>query len=463
MKVIGPRGYTILKEDYSNAFITNLKKELTVKPFVSQDYSAPSPPFPVYCESKRKLYMPRFFGINSFGNPDMSKLNDGVEIDIEFKGKLRPIQLPIIDTYMKYKSGIVSVPCGYGKTVLALDIIARLKVKTLVIVHKEFLMNQWKERIEQFLPDARVGRIQSNKVKVKDKDIVLGMLQSISMIDYPEETFSEFGFVIYDECHHLGAEIFSRALLKTGFKYLLGLSATPKRSDGLSKVFQWYLGKIVYSIKREPEKVKVKIIEYYNKDNSYSKEVLNQMGKPNSATMINNITQFEPRLKLLMGQIFECLKDGRKILVLSDRRDHLKDIFYQMSLQEEFTYGFYLGGMKQSELQETETKDVILGTFTMASEGFDCKYPLNTIILSSPKTNIEQAVGRILREEESKRKKIPLVIDIADNFSVFARQKLKRIKYYKKNKYTIEKYDENNVKIMEQPPQTCEKELTFLD
>ena len=96
-----------------------------------------------------------------------------------------------------------------------------------------------------------------------------------------------------------------------------------------------------------------------------------------------------------------------------------------MSLQEKYTYGFYLGGMKQSELEKTEEKDVILGTFTMASEGFDCKYPLNTIILGSPKTNIEQAVGRILREEESKRKKIPLVIDIADNFSVFARQKLK--------------------------------------
>ena len=96
-------------------------------------------------------------------------------------------------------------------------------------------MNQWKERIEQFLPDARVGRIQSNKVKVKDKDIVLGMLQSISMIDYPEETFNEFGFVIYDECHHLGAEIFSRALLKTGFKYLLGLSATSKDPMDLVK------------------------------------------------------------------------------------------------------------------------------------------------------------------------------------------------------------------------------------
>ena len=253
-----------------------------------------------------------FFGINNFGEPDIDKLPQGVSIDIDFKGSLRPIQLPIVDAYMKEKSGIISVPCGYGKTVLALDIIAKLKVKTLVIVHKEFLLNQWKERIEQFLPDARVGRIQSNKIKVKDKDIVLGMLQSISMIDYPEETFNDFGFVIYDECHHLGAEIFSRALLKTGFKYLLGLSATPKRGDGLSKVFEWYLGRIVYSIKRQPEKVKVKIIEYYNEDESYSKEKLNQMGKPNSATMINNITSFEPRLKVLMKEVFDCLKMGVK-------------------------------------------------------------------------------------------------------------------------------------------------------
>ena len=100
------------------------------------------------------------------------------EIDIEFKGKLRPIQLPIIDAYMKYKSGIVSVPCGYGKTVLALDIIARLKVKTLVIVHKEFLMNQWKERIEQFVPDAKVGRIQRKNIVTDGGDIVIGVLQS---------------------------------------------------------------------------------------------------------------------------------------------------------------------------------------------------------------------------------------------------------------------------------------------
>ena len=135
-----------------------------------------------------------------------------------------------------------------------------------------------------------------------------------------------------------------------------------------------------------------------------------------------------------------------------------------MSKQEKYTCGFYLGGMKQSELQETEEKDVILGTFTMASEGFDCKYPLNTIILGSPKTNIEQAVGRILREEAHKRKKVPLVIDIADKFSVFSRQAQKRIKYYNKNKYDIEKYDKNGVLIEEKvKKKEEEKELDFLD
>ena len=109
----------------------------------------------------------------------------------------------------EYGGGIISVPCGYGKTVIALYIAAKLNLKTLVVVHKEFLVNQWKERIEQFIPDAEIGRIQSKIVKSQNKDIVIGMLQSISMIDYDDDLFNDFGLVIYDECHHLGAEVFS--------------------------------------------------------------------------------------------------------------------------------------------------------------------------------------------------------------------------------------------------------------
>ena len=198
----------------------------------------------------------------------------------------------------------------------------------------------------------------------------------------------------------------------------------------------------------------VHLYRYYSEHKAYSNEVLNFMGKLNMAQMINNITAFTPRINL----VFDCLKrhlaEGRKILVLSDRKNHLaaiKEIFenYAFSHEDEFPYtvGYYLGGMKQAELEKTEKDNVILGTFAMASEGFDCREPLDTIILASPKTSIEQAVGRILRQEEKDRKFIPLVIDIVDCFSTFERQALKRIKFYKANEYKIHVFNEKGESI----------------
>ena len=163
----------------------------------------------------------------------------GLDIDIKFSSELRDKQKPVVKKFIKEAKekggGIISVPCGFGKTVLSLYLISKLKKKTIVIVHKEFLMNQWEERIQYFLPDAKIGKLQGDVIKIKDCDIVLGMLQSISMRDYDLELFSDFGFVIYDECHHLGAEVFSKSLSKVTCKYTLGLSATPDRSDGLTK------------------------------------------------------------------------------------------------------------------------------------------------------------------------------------------------------------------------------------
>lgn len=446
MTSLGKRGYSILKESLSSHELNDLRRNLTVKPFIHKDFNQDAVPFPVYCESKRKIYLPKFYGIKKYGKPENTKIDSGTEIDVDFPLSLKEKQVPIVDTYLKAAhedgGGIISVPCGYGKTVIGLYLAHKLKVKTLVVVHKEFLVNQWKERIAQFLPNAKVGKIQSNVINTKDKDIVIGMLQSISMKEYDESVFSDFGFVIYDECHHLGAEVFSKALLKTSCKYTLGLSATPKRNDGLSKVFEWYLGPMVYSIKkRDLEEVNVKLITYINTDPLYSKEVCGYNNKANSPAMINNICEYEPRTVMIVNEIFVCLKEKRKILVLSDRRNHLKKIKELLDKQDTYTSGYYLGGMKPKELEETEEKDVILGTFTMASEGFDCKYPLNTIFLSSPKSNIEQAVGRILRQDPNKRSHIPLVVDIIDNFSLFSRQATKREKFYLKNKYIITKYE----------------------
>ena len=450
---LGKRGYTILKEELSSSEIMKIRKDLTVQAFVNQSYGTKSNPFPIYCESKRKLYIPRYYGINNFGIPKLNKLQDGESIDIEFIHSLKPKQIPIVNKFIEVAKdiggGIISVPCGYGKTVIALYLIAKLGLKALVIVHKEFLVNQWKERIKQFLPGAKIGKIQSNKIFIENYDIVIGMLQSVSMIEYDEDIFSKFGFVIYDECHHLGAETFSKALLKTNFKYTLGLSATPNRADGLTKVFKWQLGDVCYLIKkRDDNNVDVKIICYESDHPEYDNLVLNYNKKPNSPRMITNICNHEPRTIIIINNIINLSKEGRKILVLSDRREHLKNIKELLDKKEQCSSGYYLGGMKEEELNKTEEKDVILGTFSMASEGFDCKYPLDSIILTSPKSNIEQAVGRILRQEVKERKYTPLVIDMSDSFcSMFVSQGKKRIKFYEKNKYNITMFDKDNNKI----------------
>ena len=145
---------------------------------------------------------------------------------------------------------------------------------------------------------------------------------------------------------------------------------------------------------------------------------------------------YEPRNKIILKEVEKCVDEGRKILILSDRRDHLKYLHSRLD-EMEISNGYYLGGMKQQDLKDTEERQVMLGTFSMASEGFDCK-TLNTIFLASPKSNIEQAVGRILRQKKEDRKLIPMVLDIIDDFSVFSRQGEKRVKFYKKNKYKIE-------------------------
>ena len=239
-------GYKITKSEYDTKLIKEIKDELTVKPFTyNKGQNNEMGRFCVYMESPKKLYLPRFYGMKKFGVPNITTINDGEDVDINFNGNLRPEQQPIEDIYLKnaYEKGggIISLKCGGGKTVLALYILSALKCKTIIVVHKDFLMSQWLERIEQFIPDARVGRIQQNIIDIEDKDIVLAMAQSLSMKEYNKKTFESFGLAIFDECHHFGAEIFHKCMLKVASKYMLGLSATPNRKDGLRKVFEWFI------------------------------------------------------------------------------------------------------------------------------------------------------------------------------------------------------------------------------
>ena len=457
--ILTKRGYAVIKKHLSLLELTQAKKDLTVKAFVNEDFGASPDPYPIYLESEKKLYIPKHIGFEKFGEPDKVKLSKGLEIDLEFKGELRDKQKPIINAFKtsceegpfksKSKGGIISVPCGWGKTIMALYLIGQLKRKTIIIVHKEFLLNQWIKRIEEFLPEARIGIIQASKVDYKNKDIVIGMLQSLSSKEYDiEEVFGDFGFTVVDECHHIAAEVFSRSLPKVNSYYSLGLSATPKRADGLSHVFEAYLGPMVYKVnKRDDKLVRVNVIRYRDDNPEYNKEELSSYGKVCIPRMINNIVSNFCRNLTIKSILRNLVKDGRQTLVLSDRREHLTNMFEMVS--EFATVGYYIGGMKQKDLDKSEEKQVILGTYPMSSEGLDIP-SLDAVIFTTPKSSIEQSIGRITRKNHEKT---PVAYDIVDNFCLFPRQFDKRLKVYKKLEYEVyeqeisinQNSDENNI------------------
>lgn len=611
--ILTKRGFAIVKSKFTNEELSKIKKDLTVTPFSPSDFGPPPSAFPIYLESPLKLYLPKHYAFESLGEPEQVKLSEGLEINLEFKGSLRPQQLEVIDKFMKScettdlmdyskksRGGLICVGCGFGKTVMGLNLISRLKRKTLVIVHKEFLVNQWKKRIEEYLPSAKVGTIQGPIIDYKDKDIVIGMLQSLSMKEYDDSIFNEFGFSIVDECfpyeqliitnkgripigilfelywfvqhlknngfddittnyleipkiltyneltkkyeyksivfaskhrknnlvklvlyqydcfsansydevistdnhkfltefgwltadkiqigqkivsinnrtvevvskeyinpikpldvfdleieenhnfivcnsnlgvvahncHHIAAEVFSRALPKINSMYQLGLSATPKRPDGLSKVFHWFLGPIIYEAKKiNSTNVEVMAVHYHNNwDPGYNKEEMMGFNKVCPVKMISNIVIYDRRNALIARIVMKLVLEGRKTLILSERRDHLVAI--ENLIKDFTTVGYYVGGMKQKDLDASEEKQVLLATYQMASEGMDIP-SLDSVIFATPKSSIEQSIGRITRKVHDNP---PIAYDIVDEFSIFPNQFKKRKTVYNKLKYKI--------------------------
>ena len=247
---------------------------------------------------------------------------------------------------------------------------------------------------------------------------------------------------IVHNCHHLAAEIFSQALQKVNFQFSIGLSATINRKDGLTKVFRYHIGDIVYSIKQRTDVAQVSLRQFIDNNPEYNTECQNYNGRVNMPKMINNICNYLPRTQFIIDIIKEIIEqdNNRKILLLSDRRNHLEKLNNMLNI-EEIDNGLYYGSLKQEILKECEDRQVILGTYAIASEGLDIS-GLNTLILASPKTDIIQSVGRILRDIPEKRLCTPLIIDIQDMFSIFISQSKKREKYYKQCKYEILKKDE---------------------
>lgn len=449
-KILTHKGYSIRKDALTPEETHDLQTNLLVCPVLNVKFASPAikaaSSFKIYRESPTRWYLPRHYGIEKFGKEDSSVLSDGLPMTVPFVGTPYPYQTDIVNSFLEAGgNGLICVPCGRGKTFMAILIAARLKKRFLVIVDKEFLMNQWKGEMESLMPGLRIGVLQATKQEIDPAkyDCTICMIQTVCNRDFTEATFQSYGFAIFDECHHLGAQHFSKTLNKIQLKHMLGLSATPKREDGLTKVFFWFLGQPVYWEKtREPDPtVEVKSILVNTDDPVYNTTPTNWRGEVVMAQLLGNILGCEERTKEIVRWILRLAEEpARKILVLSERIGHLQEI-ESLVKPSGLTMSYYIGGMKEAVREEGAAKSrILLASYAMASEAMNIK-SLNAVILASPRKSVEQSTGRILRVRQSERVVVPVIIDIVDSQQMYRSQWKKRCTYYKQCTYSMETWD----------------------
>ena len=499
-------GYQIAKSAIEH--IHHTKGILTVKPHIPSVFVKPQfvKRYPVFKESEEFLYLPKHYGIETFG-PLKSSTREVPKTDPkfwEFVGTIRDNQKEVVNSYLlpEPHDGVISLQTGGGKTVCALYIASQLKVPTIVLVHNTFLRDQWVERIKAFLPKARIEmfnedsskdtliqnfiiRVDDGVVKYKNdmttpnfkllknlkpdevqklstimgipqtldaitkhiveytsqSDFTIGMLQGITNDKVKSSNFKPIGLVIVDECHHIATESFSNAMTKLTSKYVLGLSATLDRKDGLMHVIHWFLGPLLYksnTADKIDEGVKVEVYEFNSGDDEYDAVILNPAGVMFTSLMVNKVVEYKPRNEFLIKLLLDVSEEKeRQLLVLTDRVDHAQTLFDMLPTEVQET-ACILGRKVKAE-QRAEwcaTKRILLATYQMCKEGFDVA-TLNTLIIATSRPDVDQIVGRILRVDKSVRKIDPLIIDIVD--PAFRRQFQQRLDLYKKRNYIVEK------------------------
>jgi hypothetical protein len=406
--------------------------------------------FKLFRESPTRWYVPRAWGAAAYGPAEENVLPIGLALrpELVFQGKPYDYQEAIIASFMNAgANGLICVPCGKGKTFMALGIAARLKKRFLVVVDKEFLMNQWRGEMEALLPGIRVGIVQGPKREIDPAkyDCSICMIQTICGQDIADGLFADYGFTVFDECHHLGAQHFSKTLQRIQTRCMLGLSATPTREDGLSKVFTWFLGEPVYWEKvREPDPtVEVKGVFIETKDETYNTVPTDWRGEVVMARLLGNILGCEDRNREILRWIRRLAEEpSRRILVLSERIGHLNRIEELVKEADPaLTMAYYVGGMKEAVREQgAASARILLASYAMASEAMNIK-TLNAVILASPRKSVEQSTGRILRVRPDQRQVAPMIVDIVDEHSMYQSQWRKRLTYYRKCAYQVERWE----------------------
>lgn len=397
---------------------------------------------------------------------------------LKFRGTLRDYQEPAVNAILskimtfgsgppRRMGGILVAGTGLGKTIMTLAVIAALQVPTLVVLNRQFMIDQWQEETETFLPDAVTGVIQGKKCQIEGRHIVFGMIQSLSRREYAREVYEWPGLVAFDETHHIGAKEWTKVVKRFPSRYRLGLSATPERKDGLTDVFFWHIGGLLYSVPQPLLKPVLKRV--------WTKYQPNDPDLPESV-IIKNMMRNQRRNNMIIDQLIRALDADRHILLLTTRRwhaEHLHEMYLNRRLLlkavqavvdgelrgafeepdallervrtgdrdaiEELNKAAIAAGIapessvvlistpkkskRKADMLLAKTARVLFATEQYVKEAFNVPR-LDTALLALPMGDIRQSVGRILRKKEGKKR--PIVVDFRDDFVDDFREKGER-------------------------------------
>jgi superfamily II DNA or RNA helicase len=371
----------------------------------------------------------------------------GTAIEAEFQGALRPFQEEAVENITKHDEGILCAPTAFGKTAVAAWLIAKRKVNTLIVVHRQQLLDQWQERLGMFLdlPPKSIGHIGGGKMD-RTGCVDVAVIQSLYRKDEVKDFVAEYGQVIVDECHHISAFTFEQVMRQVKAKYVVGLTATPTRKDGHHPIIYMQCGPVRYNMSARTmtettpfeHKVTPRHTEF-----RMAPELTEVTIQDIYGALINDATRNET----IANDVVRALESGRCPLLLTGRTEHLQ--FFATRLAGFAKHVFVLrGGMGKKQrreiaaalasVPETESR-VILATGSYIGEGFD-DARLDTLFLAMPiswKGTLQQYVGRLHRLHDNKR--FVQVYDYVDNYvPMLARMYERRLKGYSIIGYVIE-------------------------
>lgn len=332
----------------------------------------------------------------------------GQPIEVAFAGTLRLDQEAAVAAMLNHEAGVLCAPTAFGKTVTAAAMIARRRVNTLVLVHRTELLKQWKERLQAFLNVGKdmVGTIGGGKAKPTGK-IDIAVMQSVSRQGEVDPLVENYGQVIVDECHHVGAVSFDAILKQVKAKYVLGLTATPIRRDGQQPIIFMQCGPIRYTAATPPDAPHdLEVAPHFR----FSP--INLPPEAGIQDVFRHLAQDQNRTDAIAAEIRDAFEQGRKVLVLTERTEHLDAILSaldghapsplvlhgRMSKKQRATL------ITQLEALPPDVPRILLATGKLVGEGFDHP-PLDTLVLAMPiswKGTLQQYAGRLHREHVSK-------------------------------------------------------------